>query len=289
MANNVVVFDPAASSNAFDSEPAATDSTPVIETPSSVPPPPSTVEGGLVQWAENEWGQLPAAPPPPPVGGSAAAAAPLRKLLGLKESDQLKILNLQRYLAPHYPEAKAKKAGGGFLGWIFGGGGGGGSASPSEASTSVPTEAKKSPTIPLRGSEPLTGGAGGRRSGKSVALAVSELMDEASAGRGRGQLPAVDAVSAPLDLDRGEARVGLTPPRPPLGPFVGDEAFLAAPSDVRLPQSSSSPQSSGQNGLGSSGGPPTTQQASPSSAAIFTWLEIVGGGLGDERKPQRKD
>ena len=38
------------------------------------------------------------------------ADAPLRKLLGLKESDQLKILNLQRYLAPHYPEAKAKKA-----------------------------------------------------------------------------------------------------------------------------------------------------------------------------------
>jgi chromatin remodeling complex protein RSC6 len=33
------------------------------------------------------------------------ADAPLRKLLSLKESDELKILNLQRYLKPHYPKA----------------------------------------------------------------------------------------------------------------------------------------------------------------------------------------
>ena len=33
------------------------------------------------------------------------ADAPLRKLLALKESDELKILNLQRYLKPHYPKA----------------------------------------------------------------------------------------------------------------------------------------------------------------------------------------
>jgi chromatin remodeling complex protein RSC6 len=33
------------------------------------------------------------------------ADAPLRKLLALSESDELKILNLQRYLKPHYPKA----------------------------------------------------------------------------------------------------------------------------------------------------------------------------------------
>ena len=39
--------------------------------------------------------------------------APLRKLLGLKESDLLRILNLQKYLSVHYPlsvKAKADKA-----------------------------------------------------------------------------------------------------------------------------------------------------------------------------------
>jgi chromatin remodeling complex protein RSC6 len=36
------------------------------------------------------------------------ADAPLRKLLALKETDELKILNLQRYLKPHYPAAAAK-------------------------------------------------------------------------------------------------------------------------------------------------------------------------------------
>ena len=36
--------------------------------------------------------------------------AALRKLLALKESDDLKILNLQRYLAPHYPATAAKAA-----------------------------------------------------------------------------------------------------------------------------------------------------------------------------------
>ena len=38
------------------------------------------------------------------------ADAPLRKLLGLKETDELKILNLQKYLAPHYTAAKAGAA-----------------------------------------------------------------------------------------------------------------------------------------------------------------------------------
>ena len=38
------------------------------------------------------------------------ADAPLRKLLGLKETDELKILNLQKYLAPHYTAATAAKA-----------------------------------------------------------------------------------------------------------------------------------------------------------------------------------
>ena len=38
------------------------------------------------------------------------ADAPLRKLLALKESDELKILNLQRYLKPHYPASKATVA-----------------------------------------------------------------------------------------------------------------------------------------------------------------------------------
>jgi len=33
------------------------------------------------------------------------ADAPLRKLLALTEADELKILNLQRYLKPHYPKA----------------------------------------------------------------------------------------------------------------------------------------------------------------------------------------
>jgi len=37
------------------------------------------------------------------------ADAPLRKLLGLKETDELKILNLQKYLAPHYTAATAAK------------------------------------------------------------------------------------------------------------------------------------------------------------------------------------
>ena len=36
------------------------------------------------------------------------ADAPLRKLLALKETDELKILNLQRYLKPHSPAAAAK-------------------------------------------------------------------------------------------------------------------------------------------------------------------------------------
>jgi hypothetical protein len=39
--------------------------------------------------------------------------APLRKLLGVKETDQLRILNLQKYLSDHYPlsvKAKADKA-----------------------------------------------------------------------------------------------------------------------------------------------------------------------------------
>ena len=34
--------------------------------------------------------------------------ATLRKLLGVTESDALSILNLQRFLKPHYPAAKAK-------------------------------------------------------------------------------------------------------------------------------------------------------------------------------------
>ena len=36
------------------------------------------------------------------------ADATLRKLLNLTEGDALSILNLQRYLKPHYPAAKPK-------------------------------------------------------------------------------------------------------------------------------------------------------------------------------------
>jgi hypothetical protein len=37
------------------------------------------------------------------------ADAPLRELLGLKESDQIRILNLQRYLTPHYKKPSVTK------------------------------------------------------------------------------------------------------------------------------------------------------------------------------------
>ena len=38
------------------------------------------------------------------------ADAPMRKLLALTEKDELKILNLQRYLKPHYPKAAVATA-----------------------------------------------------------------------------------------------------------------------------------------------------------------------------------
>jgi chromatin remodeling complex protein RSC6 len=38
------------------------------------------------------------------------ADAPMRKLLALTEKDELKILNLQRYLKPHYPKAATATA-----------------------------------------------------------------------------------------------------------------------------------------------------------------------------------
>jgi chromatin remodeling complex protein RSC6 len=38
------------------------------------------------------------------------ADAPMRKLLALTEKDELKILNLQRYLKPHYPKAAGATA-----------------------------------------------------------------------------------------------------------------------------------------------------------------------------------
>jgi chromatin remodeling complex protein RSC6 len=38
-------------------------------------------------------------------GKTINADAPLRKVLGLKDGDSLTILNLQKYLSPHYPKA----------------------------------------------------------------------------------------------------------------------------------------------------------------------------------------
>jgi chromatin remodeling complex protein RSC6 len=43
-------------------------------------------------------------------GKTINADAPLRKVLGLKDGDSLTILNLQKYLSPHYPKAAVATA-----------------------------------------------------------------------------------------------------------------------------------------------------------------------------------
>ena len=249
-ANNVLVFDPPSSSS---DAPIGGALEPEEDGPDGSGDLPSSSSSSSSQRA------------PSPTSPAAAAAAGEGVLVQWAENEWGQQPSAARP-EPEEPQSSRvaeKPKGSGFLGWLFSGG-----ASQSPPS-SLPTDSSASqqpPPPPAKGA---------RRSDKrSVALAVSELMDEAS-----GKLPVnvVDALGVPALEGEDQAGLGRIPPRP-----LGPAPTSPPPSDAGVRRGAANfPESKVSSLSSAAAGPHKSSTAvEPSAAAIFTWLQIVGGGSG---------